>query len=219
MVSTESAPAREVTSGATRLGGWTLTRWLVSRRGLRLLMLSLAAALLIGSIFLPYWGITLRAPQYPRGLKIEAYVSRLTGDVREVDGLNHYIGMMPLNDAARIERQISRYALVVVAILTVASFWFRGRWKWLVILPIVLFPVIFTADLFAWLYYAGHSLDPRAPLSSSIKPFTPQILGVGEIGQFSTLARFEAGFYLAVLAAALAIVATFLARKSEHANP
>ena len=33
--------------------------------------------------------------------------TKLTGDVSEVDGLNHYIGMMKLNDAAAIERQIA----------------------------------------------------------------------------------------------------------------
>ena len=52
-----------------------------------------AAVLILISIFLPYWKLTLFAPQYPQGLKVELYVNRATGDIQELDILNHYIGM------------------------------------------------------------------------------------------------------------------------------
>src|SRR5579875_2257934 len=158
----------------------------LSRRHLQLGLLILAAALVIGSIFLPYWDITLHAPQYPQGLQVEAYTSHLAGRVHEVDELNHYIGMMKLNDAATTERAISGFAIPIVALLALASYWIPGRWKWALIMPLIAFPFIFIADLGAWLYYAGHSLDPHAPLSAAIKPFTPHLLGTGQIGQFST---------------------------------
>jgi hypothetical protein len=70
-------------------------------------------------------------------------------------------------------------------------------------------------DLFAWLYYAGHSLDPTAALSSSIKPFTPRLLGEGDIGQFSTVASFGLGFYLALIAVLLVLAATLLGRSTD----
>ncbi|NJN82438.1 MAG: hypothetical protein HC802_09295 [Caldilineaceae bacterium] len=41
------------------------------------LLFVVAAVLLIVSIFLPYWQLTLNAPQYPKGLTIEAYLNRL----------------------------------------------------------------------------------------------------------------------------------------------
>ena len=86
----------------------------------------------------------------------------------------------------------------------------------LLALPIVAFPFVFVADLYYWLYRAGHELDPTAALSTSIKPFTPRLLGLGRVGQFSTTARFEPGFYLALLAAivALAVIALRLRRKA-----
>lgn len=59
------------------------------------LMLGGAALLLLISIFLPYWQLTLLAPQYPEGLKMQAYVNHISGDVDEIDELNHYIGMIP----------------------------------------------------------------------------------------------------------------------------
>ena len=66
-------------------------------------ILGAAAFLLLTSIFLPYWKLTLMAPQYPEGLKMEAYVNHISGDVDEIDGLNHYIGMRSLKEAAELE--------------------------------------------------------------------------------------------------------------------
>ncbi len=181
-------------------------------------LLAGAVIALVASIFLPYWSITLHAPQYPGGLQVQIYVDHLTGDVSEVDGLNHYIGMMTLEDAASFERTLAKIALPIIALLALASFWIPGRWKWLAVLPMVIYPIAFFVDLFIWLYYAGHSLDPNAALSNSIQEFTPRILGTGIIGQFSTEASFSWGFYLAIVASVAAIVATILARKSASAE-
>lgn len=181
-----------------------------------------AAGLLIGSVFFSYWNIVLRAPQYPKGLSVDVYVNKLEDmrSVREVDGLNHYIGMIKLTDAAAIERAISVYAIVAIAVLAAVSTFLPSRWKTLARLPIVLYPVVFVIDLFAWLYYAGHSLDSRAALSSSISEFTPHIFGTGVIGQFKTEASFQTGFWLAVAAAVLAIVAIALDwRARRHVAP
>jgi hypothetical protein len=186
------------------------------RRKLELSLLAVAAALLVGSLFLPYWNITLHAPQYPRGLNVAVYTHKLTGDVSEVDGLNHYIGMMQLGEAASLERSISRFAVPVVALLALSAFFVRGRSRWLLVAPVMLYPIVFVVDLAAWLYYAGHSLDPTAALSSSIGEFTPRVIGTGIIGQFSTEARFSAGFYLVLLAAALVVAAMTIGRK-RHA--
>lgn len=180
--------------------------------------LVIAAALLIASIVFPYWELTLHAPQYPMGLDISVYVNKMepARNVFEVNGLNHYIGMMKLDDAAKIERQISIGAIIVVALLTLGSFFLRGKWRWIARLPIMAYPAIFVADLFAWLYYAGHSLDPHRPLTA-ISDFTPHILGKGVIGQFSTDAFFSTGFWLAVVAALLVLAGTILAGRGERA--
>lgn len=179
-----------------------------------------AAGLLIASIYSPYWTITLHAPQYPRGLYIDVFVNKMEPykNVFEVDGLNHYIGMIKLTDAASIEREISVYALPLLALLALAGFFVNGAWRWLLRLPIILYPAIFVADLFGWLYYAGHSLDKTAPMSSSISEFTPRILGNGSIGQFKTNASFDTGLYLAVAAAVIALVVTIWEGWTRHAR-
>ncbi|MCB0229138.1 MAG: cytochrome C, partial [Anaerolineae bacterium] len=95
----------------------------------------LAALLLIVSVFLPYWQLTLHAPQYPKGLTVEAYVNRLTGDVHEIDGLNHYIGMRPLDEAAPFEKSVAVLGVVVVALLVLAAVFVHSRWAALLALP------------------------------------------------------------------------------------
>ncbi|RMI04658.1 MAG: cytochrome C, partial [Calditrichaeota bacterium] len=80
-----------------------------------------AALLLLISIFLPYWGLTLHAPQYPQGLKVELYVNQVTGDAAEIDELNHYIGMRKLEEAAPLERSLSIILVLVIALLAVGA--------------------------------------------------------------------------------------------------
>lgn len=178
------------------------------------LLFLLAALLLLVSIFLPYWEMTLEAPQYPKGLTVEAFVNRVEGDVREIDGLNHYIGMRPLAEAAAFERSISVLGIAVLALLILAAVFVHSRWAALLALPALLFPVIFLADLQYWLANFGQNLDPTAPLSSSVKPFVPPVLLVGKIAQFRTVANPGIGLWLAILASALILAGLYFHRRA-----
>lgn len=200
------------------LRGATRTTTVARHQVDELVLLFVAGALLLISIALPYWQITLHAPQYPKGLIVQAYVNKLAGNVSEVDGLNHYIGMMKLENAAIFERQIALVAIPLVALLAVGSCWLSGVWRVLARVPIIIYPAVFVADLYGWLYYAGHSLDPHAALSSSIKQFTPHIIGIGTIGQFSTDANFLPGFIMAVAAAVITLVVTILRRPEANVS-
>jgi hypothetical protein len=68
------------------------------------------------------------------------------------------------------------------------------------------------ADLWWILYQYGHSIDPSSALGGAIEPFTPPILGRGEVAQFATIAQFEIGFYLALAAVAVVLVALWFHR-------
>lgn len=186
-----------------------LLRWLPSALWL------IAAVLLLVSINFPYWGMELQAPQYPEGLHMWVYVNRMTDDnaldtideVHEIDGLNHYIGMKSLCEAAIVERSLAIPGLsAAVVLLAVAALW-RRRWTWLLTLPTVTIPFVFLGVMALWLNYYGQSLDPYAPLSSAIQPFTPPVLGEGIIGQFKTVAYVDTGWFLALGAAVLVGVA------------
>jgi nitrous oxidase accessory protein len=178
------------------------------------ILLIVAAGLLIASYFLPYWRMTLLAPQYPRGLHVTAFLNRLEGDVREVDTLNHYIGMRPLNEAAKFERQTSAMLLIVLVSLIVGAVFIHSRWAAVLALPAVLFPAGFLLDLHLWMANFGQNLDPHAALSSSIKPFVPPVLGVGIVGQFKTVAAAGPGLLVAIAAAGLVLTALWFHRRA-----
>ena len=178
------------------------------------LALGAAALLLVASIFLPYWRMTLLAPQYPGGLRVEAYLNHLEGDVREIDGLNHYIGMRPLGEAAVLERSMSIAAVAVIALLVLAAVFIHNRYAALLALPAFAFPIGFLADLQYWLQHFGTNLDPKAPLSSSIDPFVPPVLGRGTVGQFATVAVPGTGLWLAFGASLLILVGLWLHRRA-----
>lgn len=185
-----------------------------SRYLLPTLLLVIAGALLVASYWQPYWHMKLLAPQYPKGLHVTAFLDRLTGDVAEIDGLNHYIGMRPLNDAAQLERQTSAMLVGVVALLVGGAIFIHSRWAALLAGPALLFPVGFLLDLHLWLSHFGNNLDPHAALSSSIKPFTPPVLGTGIIGQFKTVATPGTGLWLATLAALVVLLALWMHRRA-----
>ena len=177
-------------------------------------LLGVAALLLLISTFMPYWRMDLEAPQYPKGVELTVYVDHLEGDIGEVDGLNHYIGMRPISDAGELERSMSFLAIVVVAGLVISSVFVHNPCALVLSWPAILYPVIFLADIWFWMRKFGHALDPLAPLSNIIEPFTPPLIGRGEIAQFETNAIWENGLYLAFVASVLVIVGLVLHRRA-----
>ena len=174
----------------------------------------LARVLLLVSIFFPYWHMELEAPQYPDGLFLTAYVNHLTGDVREIDGLNHYIGMRPLGEAAAFERAASVWMIIAMFLLVEGAAFIHSKWATLLAIPAVTFPAGFYADLHYWMRTFGLNLDPEAPLSASVKPFVPTVIGEGGIGQFKTYAEWGHGYWLAVGCSALVVVGFFFHRRA-----
>ncbi|MBK6767773.1 MAG: cytochrome C [Ardenticatenales bacterium] len=175
------------------------------------------AAALVASIFFPYWELRLNAPQYPKGLFLTVFIDHIKGDISEIDGLNHYIGMRPLGAAAEIERTVAPVALAAIVLMVLALAFVHRKWFAPLAVPAMLLPLIFLADMFLWLRHYGQNLDPSAALSGAIKPFTPTILGHGTIGQFSTDARVLSGFWLATAASVLIMFGLHFRRAARRA--
>ncbi|MBI2391338.1 MAG: cytochrome C [Deltaproteobacteria bacterium] len=168
-----------------------------------------AAALFVASFFMPWWRLWLFAPQYPKGLEVAISLTGVTGDVRELNILNHYIGMKGLEHAAPFERSFAAQGVGLIAVLALVFTLVAGkRWSWLLVVVGAAFPITFMIDGQYWMWKFGHSLDPHAPLR--IPTFTPQLFGTGQIGQFMTFARPDPGFWLAVAAVALLLIAAVL---------
>ncbi len=177
-------------------------------------LLLVARILLLVSLFLPYWHMELQAPQYPSGLHMTAYLNHLTGDVAEIDGLNHYIGMRSLYEAAQLEREVGVFIMIAFVVLLELAAYIHSRWAVLLVAPVVFFPVVFLVDLQLWMRHFGLNLDPDAPLSNAVKPFVPTALGRGGIGQFVTIATPGIGLYLATAASLILIVSLYFHRRA-----
>jgi len=173
-----------------------------------------AAFVLLISIFLPYWELTLFAPQYPGGLKTSLYINKVSGDVQEIDILNHYIGMKPLGEAAPLERSLSIFMIVGLFLLIIGAVYVHSPIALFLSIPAILFPLFFLGDLYFWMRSFGMNLDTNAPLSNAIDPFIPPLLGEGKIGQFNTVASWEIGLFLSITASIIIIVGLYYHRKA-----
>lgn len=168
-----------------------------------------AVGLFAASLFQPWWQIWLFAPQYPNGLRLLIRLTGVGGDAREIDALNHYIGMAALTEAAPIERQLAGYGVAALCLALLAITLLVGRrGGWLLVATGLALPLGFVGDSLAWMWWYGHHLDPKAPLR--FEPFTPELLGIGHIGQFSTYATPLVGFWLALAAVGVLGVAAWL---------
>ena len=159
-----------------------------------------AAALVALSSVLPLWTLSMKAPQYPKGLRLDAYGSRMAGDIRELNILNHYIGMPPL-EAPALETTlfpIGVAVLIVLCLLSPVHRWLRR----LAIAAVAITPLIMLVDLQWRLYSFGHSLDPHAPIR--LKPFTPLVIGTAKMQNFVSSGMISTGI-LCLIAAALVL--------------
>ena len=171
-------------------------------------LLLLAVLLLTPAYFLPLWRMTMFAPQYPQGLRLDIYSYRLDGgnkgqDVKEINLLNHYIGMQDLDTADFAEFKWIPFVVGGLGLLFLRAA-AHGKMAHLVDV-LVLFGYFSLYSLWSfgykmWSY--GHNLDPTAAVK--VDPFMPPLFG------HRTLANFEVYSYPSLGSYALALVAVVL---------
>ncbi len=153
------------------------------------------------------------APQYPTGLRMYAYGSHFADDpdtyyedIREINGLNHYIGMKPIKEVTEMDLFTPGVLATILGLLLVPFIrWRRRLFRAVLVAGVWFLPLFFVADLQYWLYNYGHTMNPEAPLNTG--SFTPKVFGETKVWNFHANTGFEAGFYLMAGAAA---VITFL---------
>lgn len=172
-------------------------------RGPRLVAGVGAGALVIVAAFLPIWQARLMAPQYPGGLRISVTRDGLRGDVAEVNELNHYIGMRPLDVRSAPELALWLPTLgVALAIVAAASLARRRLVVRLARLASWAVGVGVLADIQFRLWQLGRDLDPKAAFR--VDPFTPWVVGPTTVWNFRTWA-FPGPALLALFTAAAVI--------------
>jgi hypothetical protein len=188
--------------------------------GQRLLMLA-AAACLVATFFLPLWNLTMFAPQYPDGLRLDIYDYALRGgnrgqDLREINVLNHYIGMRDLAEADFTEFKWMPFVVGGIALLILRAV-VHGTVRALVDASVVFFYFcLFSMWSFAYkLYSYGHELAPTAAVK--VEPFMPPVFGYSRIANFEVYSYPRGATYVMGLALLLLGVALLIAwREARH---
>jgi len=180
----------------------------------------LGLALMAGSFFAPMWWVSLKAPNYPEhtfpdGVRIHMHWNAVrngcSGEeraevedeegldcVHEMNTINHYIGMEPIERGAQLEFAAAPYLFVAFGLLVVVMLFYSGPFWWALALPAIVLPIGFLGDFIFWLWWFGHNLREWAAFT--VKPFMPTVLGEGKVAQFSTYAYPHYGMALSIAA-------------------
>jgi nitrous oxidase accessory protein len=170
-----------------------------------------AAGLVASSSTLPLWTLTMRAPQYPKGLRLTAYGTSMVGDVRELNILNHYIGMPPI-EAPAFETALFPIGIAALVLLCLLAPFHRWLWR-LAVTVVALTPLMIVADLQWRLYTFGHTLNPHAPIR--LKPFTPLVVGTSHMGNFVSTGMVASGVFCLIAAAVVLVLGMRCARRLD----
>ena len=172
-------------------------------------LLVVAVLLLLPCYFFPLYDMTMFAPQYPDGLRLHIYSYYLDGgnggqDVREINVLNHYIGMKDLATDDFTEFKWIPFVVGAFGLLFLRTAVLGTMAHLVDVLVLYLYFGLFSLWSFAYKMYSyGHHLNPTAAVK--VPPFTPPLFG------YAKMANFEIYSYPAIASYALAGVALLLA--------
>lgn len=137
------------------------------------------ATLLLGLSYLfPLWEISLWAPQYPEGLAMQIWTSKLTGDLQTINILNHYIGMMPIDETSFAELKYFPILFAILMGLGLLTSLMNKRpllYFWTVCM--LAFSLLALYDFWAWEYRFGHELNPDAAIKMDDMVYQPPLFG------------------------------------------
>lgn len=185
-------------------------------------VLLLVSLLLVLPCYLfPLYDMTMFAPQYPDGLRLHIYSYKLEGgnggqDTKEINLLNHYIGMKDLETSDFTEFKWIPFVVGAFGLLLLRTA-VVGKIAHLVdVLVLYLYFGLFSLWSFAYkMYWYGHHLSPTA--SVKIDPFTPPLFGYKKLANFEVYSYPALGSYALAGVALLLMVAFYLAWRQPRA--
>ena len=167
----------------------------------------------------PIWYVALEAPNYPKeafpdGIPVYYHFDGFSGDVHEMNTINHFIGMDPMERGAPYLRALAPYALVLVALLLVFYMVYDSKILDLLMLIPVVLPIVFLGFYAYWLYWFGHHMHSWGAFK--IKPFMPTVFGDGKVAQFTTHSYPTTGFWILLAISLFSLLAIISKRKARR---
>ena len=170
------------------------------------ILILLSALLMISAYYVPLWEILMWAPQYPEGLSMKIWIDNLTGDVRIISALNHYIGMKTIEVSMFPEFKYMIYIVgTMIAIGVLTAIVNRRLMLVLFVTLIVAGGVAALVDFYLWGYDYGHNLDPKAPIVVPGMSYQPPLIGTKQVLNFTAYSGPAIGGWIFVVSGIMAI--------------
>ena len=186
-------------------------------------LLLLAVLLVLPCYLFPLYDMTMFAPQYPDGLRLHIYSYKLEGgnggqDTKEINLLNHYIGMKDLETADFTEFQWIPFVAGGLCLLFLRAAVIGRVSHLLDVFVLYLYFGAFSLWSFAYkMYWYGHHLSTTA--SVKVDPFTPPLFGYKKLANFEVYSYPALGSYALAGVALLLAVAFYFAWRQPRARP
>jgi hypothetical protein len=176
--------------------------------------------LLVPAYVSPLWTMTMFAPQYPNGLRLEIYSYKLEGgnrgqDVKEINLLNHYIGMKDLSTEDFTEFKWLPFVVGALGLLFLRGVVFGTVGNLLDLTVLFIYFSLFSLWSFAYKLWAyGHNLAPTAAVK--VAPFMPPLFGGKQLANFEVYSYPAAASYALGATAAALILALVLSWRTAR---
>ncbi|ARV12266.1 hypothetical protein BTO09_07850 [Gilvibacter sp. SZ-19] len=172
----------------------------------------------------PLWKITLEAPQYPTPLGMYIHINDFSDanphDIKNINIMNHYVGMKYIPDAIPEFKIFPAVILVSSALGLLLVLWGRHKWYLVWFSIMVLLSIAGVYDFYLWEYDYGHNLDPKAIMKftnpdGSVMGFQPPLFGSKDILNFTAHSYPQLGAYFLALGIALAGLAFWFGKREN----
>lgn len=157
------------------------------------------ALTLISAYFVPLWQILMWAPQYPEGLEMKIWINTLSGSVKTISALNHYIGMKTIEVSMFPEFGYMIYIVgFIIGIGLLASLVNKRFMLISYVTVIVAAGIGALVDFYLWGYDYGHNLNPEAPIRIEGMSYQPPLIGTKVLLNFTAFSGPDIGGWIFV---------------------
>lgn len=130
---------------------------------------------------------------------MKIWLTGITGNIDQINGLNHYIGMRMIRPEEFWEFRAAPFAYAGIVLAGYVTALVRKRWLLRVWAgSLIIFAVAGFTDFYLWEYQYGHNLDPRAAIKVEGMSYQPPLIGYKQLlnflaGSFPDLGGWAAG--------------------------
>jgi len=184
-------------------------------------ILFISGSLILLLVFIsPIWRISLEAPQYPDGVTMYIWINKLGGKTRgtlqNINILNHYVGMKPIDPESIPELKYFPLVIVAMSLLGVIFGLINKSGLWIVWIALLLIlGIIGIYDFYLWEYDYGHNLADDAPIKVPGMVYQPPLIGSKKLLNFNAISYPYWGALFILIPMILCFTAYYFRRKKS----